>query len=123
MHAELPIGALDKACEAGHSACMSDSSRLSAGASGALRTFAYWIANGSLGQPVLEGIDYWSEMRDSPSLLEQTVAIFANVLVLDDLGKPTNAKEAERRAAMWVRQYCTGVPAEPPLEGWEVALH
>ena len=102
---------------------MSDSSRLSAGASGALRTFAYWIANGSLGNPLLEGIDYWSEMRDSPSLLEQTVAIFANVLVLDDLGKPTNATEAERRAAMWVRQYCTGVPAEPPLEGWEVALH
>jgi len=73
--------------------------------------------------PLLEGIDYWPEMRESPSLLEQTVAIFANVLILDDQGSPTNAKEAERRAAMWVRQYCTGTPADPPLEGWEVVLH
>ena len=98
-------------------------SHLSSGASGALRTFAFWIANGTLGLPLLEGIDYWPEMRKSPSLLEQTVAIFANVLTLDEEGNPTNAKAAERRAAMWVRQYCTRAEADPPFEGWEVALH
>jgi hypothetical protein len=45
------------------------------------------------------------------------------VLTFDDEGRPTNAKEAERRAAMWVRQYCAGTPADPPLEPWEVALY
>ncbi len=102
---------------------MGEVTHLSSGASGALRAFAFWIANGTVGQPLLEGIDYWTEMRNSPSLLEQAVAIFANVLALDDDGEPTNAKHAESRAAMWIRQYCTGVPADPPLEGWEVALH
>jgi hypothetical protein len=96
---------------------------VSNGVSGALRTFGYWIANATLGLPLLEGVDYWPLMREEPSLLEQTIAIFANVLTLDDQGQPTNAKDAERRAAMCVRQYCAGIPAEPPLEGWEVALY
>lgn len=121
--AELPICPLDRGLQFGHCSCVSEPTHLSTGASAALRTFAYWIANGTLGRPLLDGIDYWSEMKDSPSLLEQTVAIFANVLTFDDEGEPTNVKEAERRAALWVRQYCTGVPADPPLEGWEVALH
>lgn len=102
---------------------MNQPSHLSIGVSGALREFGYWLANGTLGQPILDGIDYWKEMRESPSLLEQTVAIFANVLTVDANGTPTNEKHAERRAAMWVRQYCTGVEADPPLEEWEVELH
>ncbi|HZT66014.1 MAG TPA: hypothetical protein VFA11_09525 [Acidimicrobiales bacterium] len=96
---------------------------LSPGVSGALRQFAYWVANGTVGHPLLEGIDYWDDMRESPSLMEQVFAIFANVLVVDTEGNPVNAKEAERRAAMWIRQYCSRTPAEPPLEGWEVELH
>lgn len=72
--------------------------------------------------PLLEEIDYWPAMRDEPSLMEQTFAIFANVLTFDGDGNPTNARHAEQRAAMWVRQYCAGIPAEPPLEGWEVQL-
>ena len=106
-----------------HPGGVSAPSHLSPGVSGALRTFAYWIANGTLGLPLLEGVDYWSVMRDEPSVLEQAVAIFANVLTFDEAGKPTNAKHAEQRAAMWVRQYCTGEPAEPPLEPWEVELN
>jgi hypothetical protein len=102
---------------------VSNGHHISSGVSGALRTFGYWIANGTLGLPLLEGVDYWSVMREEPSLLEQTIAIFANVLTFDDEGRPTNAKEAERRAAMWVRQYCAGTPADPPLEPWEVALY
>lgn len=96
---------------------------LSHGVSGALRTFAYWIANGTVGLPLLEGIDYWDAMRESPSLMEQVFAIYANVLVLDDDGNPVNTKDAERRAAMWIRQYCADIAPHPPWEDWEVQLY
>lgn len=96
---------------------------LTPGASGALRTFVYWLANGTVGLPLLEGIDSWSVMRAEPSLMEQAVAILANVLRLHDAGNPVNAKQAERRAAMWIRQYCDpSFTADPPLEGWEIEL-
>jgi hypothetical protein len=91
--------------------------------SGALRTLAFWVANGTVGHPLLEGLDYWAEMRESPSLMEQTFAIFANVIRLDGSGTPLNAKEAELRAAEWIRRYMTGEEPERPLEGWEVALY
>ena len=54
---------------------------LSPGFSGAIRQFAYWVANGTVGTPLVKGIDYWDDMRDSPSLMEQVFAIFTNVLV------------------------------------------
>lgn len=90
---------------------------------GALRTFAYWIANGAAGLPLLEGIDYWQVMRDEPSLMEQVFAIYGNVLRWDANGKPINARTAERRAAQYIRQYITGEPTDPPWVGWEVELH
>lgn len=46
------------------------SSHLSPGASGAIRRFAGWVARGSVGHPLLDGIDYWDELRDSPSQME-----------------------------------------------------
>lgn len=100
-------------------------SHLSHGASGALRRFAGWVARGSVGHPMLAGIDYWDELKDSPSQMETCFAIFANVLELDDDGEPVNEKHAERRAAAWLHRYCTGhlPPGEPELEPWEVALH
>jgi hypothetical protein len=76
-----------------------------------------------VGTPLLDGIDYWDDIRESPSLMEHVFAIFANVLMLDSEGNPLNAKEAERRAAMWIRQYCAGIAPEPPLEDWEVHLY
>lgn len=99
--------------------------RLSPGASGALRRFAGWIARGTVGHPLLEGIGYWDDLRDSPSQMETAFAIFANVLELDDQGEPVNEKYAERRAAVWIYQYCTGnLPeGETELESWEVELH
>lgn len=97
--------------------------QLSASTIGALRTFAYWVANGTVGSDVVEGIDYWQEMREGPSLMEQVFAIFANVLRLDEQGQVLNAKAAERRAAQYLRQYMTGEPADPPFEDWEVELH
>jgi hypothetical protein len=50
--------------------------------SGAVRQFSYWIANRTVGQPLLEGIDY-SCIFTEPSALEQTYAVFINVLELD----------------------------------------
>ncbi|MEV4642368.1 hypothetical protein AB0J80_33960 [Actinoplanes sp. NPDC049548] len=101
------------------------SSHLSHGASGALRRFAGWVARGSVGHPLLEGIDYWDDLQDSPSQTETCFAIFANVLELDDDGEPLNEKYAERRAATYLYQYCTGTlpPGEPELDGWETALY
>ncbi|MFJ2033557.1 hypothetical protein [Streptosporangium sp. NPDC087985] len=101
------------------------SSHLSQGASGAIRRFAGWVARGSVGHPMLEGINYWGELKDSPSQMETCFAIFANVLELDEHGEPINEKYAERRAATFLYQYCTGTlpPGEPDLEFWEVELY
>jgi len=43
--------------------------KLSPEFSGALRTFSFWIANGSVGHPLLEGVDYRPEMLASPSVM------------------------------------------------------
>lgn len=96
--------------------------KLSPSFSGALRTFSFWVANRTLGAPLLEGVDY-SCIFEEPSALEATYAIFANVIELDDDGKVLNAKWAEHRAAQFVLQYVTGKAAEPPFEDWECALH
>src|SRR5262245_3096838 len=95
------------------------------GASGAIRRFAGWVARGTVGHPMLDRVDYWPELSDSPSQMETLFAIFANVLELDEHGDPVNEKYAERRAATWLYQCCTGElpPGEPELEGWETALY
>jgi hypothetical protein len=98
--------------------------KLSQSFSGALRTFAFWISNGTVGHPLLEGVDYSDLLKDEPSALELTYAIFANVIELDDDGTVLNAKYAERRAAQWLRSYCDpGFEVDPPFEDWEIALH
>jgi hypothetical protein len=92
---------------------------------GAIRRFAGWVASGSVGRPMLEGINYWDELRDSPSQLETCFAIFVNDLDLDDSGQPVNEKYAEKRAATWIYQYCTGKlpPGQPALEPWKTELY
>ena len=45
---------------------------------------------------MLDGINYWNELKESPSQMEICFAIFANVLELDGDGVPTNEKYAER---------------------------
>ena len=79
--------------------------KLSHSFSGALRTFSFWVANGTLGLPILEGIEYRSILSQEPSALERVYAIFANVIEMDDDGNVLNAKYAERRAAQWLRSY------------------
>ena len=98
--------------------------RLTRSVSGALREFSYWVANGTVGQPLLDGIDYISVFREEPSLLETAYAIFANNIEMDGNGVVTNAKYAEMRAAQYIREYCDpGYAPDKPLEDWEVELY
>ena len=96
--------------------------KLSHSVSGAVRTFSYWIANGTVGHPLLQGVDYTRIFRE-PSALEQVYAIYANVLEFDDSGQVLNAKHAEKRAAQFILSHVGHKSVEPPLEGWEVELH
>jgi len=90
--------------------------------SGALRTFAYFMASGT--QNTLAGIDYLSLYGEEPSAIEQVFAIYANVIELDENGQVLNAKFAEKRATDYLRRYCDpNFVVDPPYEGWEVALH
>lgn len=92
--------------------------------SGALRTFAYWMASGSVGHPLLAEIDYRPVMLEEPSLMEIAFAIFANVLRFDEKGGLLNAKYAEHRAAQYIRQYCDeDYVVSPPFEDFELELH
>jgi hypothetical protein len=97
--------------------------QLSHSVSGALRTFSFWMANGTVGYPLLEGIDY-SCIFSEPSALEAAYAIFANVLKFDEDGQVLNAKHAEKRAAQYIRSYVDRTyKIVPPLEDWETHLY
>lgn len=90
--------------------------------SGALRTFAYFMASGT--QYTLEGINYLDLYGSEPSAIEQVYAIFANVLELDEAGRVMNAHYAQKRATDYLRAYCDpGFQVDPPYEDWETALH
>lgn len=103
---------------------MKHPAKLSHEFSGALRTFSFWMANGSVGLPLLEGVDYWDDLRESPSLMEEVYAIFANVLEFDESGVPVNAKYAEFRAAQCIRRWCDpAYEVIPPFEAWETELY
>ena len=96
--------------------------RLSESFSGALRTFAYFMASGT--QYTLKGVNYLPLYGSEPSAIEQVFAIFANVLELDDNGQVLNAHYAQKRATDSLRAYCDrNFKVEPPYEDWEVALH
>lgn len=96
--------------------------KLSESFSGALRSFAYFMASGTHYQ--LEGIDYLKLYGEEPSAIEQTFAIFANVIELDENGEVLNAKYAEKRATDYIRSYCdSSFKVEPPYEDWEIELY
>ncbi|URZ04289.1 DUF7677 family protein [Clostridium felsineum] len=97
--------------------------KLSNSFSGVLRTFSFWIVNGTVGYPLLDGIDY-SCIFDEPSMMEQAYAIFANVIEMDDDGNVLNAKYAEKKATQFIRSYVDDdYIIEPPLKEWEVKLY
>jgi hypothetical protein len=90
--------------------------------SGALRTFAYFMASGTM--DTLREVDYLSVYGSEPSAIEQVFAIYANVIELDDDGLVLNAKYAEKRAADYLRAYFDPTfVVDPPYEDWEIALH
>ena len=96
--------------------------KLSSSFSGALRTFAYFMASGT--QSTLDGIDYVSLYGDEPSAIEMVFAIYANVIELDEAGNVLNAKYAEKRATDYLRAYCDPTfVVNPPYEDWETTLH
>lgn len=96
--------------------------KLSHEVSGALRTFSYFLASGT--HYMLEGVPYLELYGEAPSAIEQTYAIFANVLEFDAQGKVTNRKHAEKRATDYLRSYFDrSYRVEPPFEDWELALH
>lgn len=80
--------------------------KLSHSVSGAIRRFSFWVANGTVGYPLLEDIEYFKEFEESPSLMEAVYAVFVNNLELDDAGEVLNETYAQHRAAQYLRQYC-----------------
>jgi hypothetical protein len=88
-----------------------------------LRFLGYFLANRTLALDVLpEGVDY-SAVFVEPSALEQALAIWANVLDLDETGAPRNAPAARRRMAQYIRSYVDpGYTVEPPFADWELEL-
>lgn len=96
--------------------------KLSHSFSGALRTFAYFMASGT--QYTLEGVDYLTLYGEEPSAIEQVFAIYVNVLELDEKGTVLNAKYAEKRATDYLRAYCDpSFEVNPPYEEWETNLY
>ena len=93
--------------------------------SGAVRQFAYWFAHGTLGYPLLEGIDYTGEvLRGESSFAEQAFAIFMNNLEVDESGNVLNYKYCENRAAQFIRSYFdVEYQVTPAFEYWETELH
>ena len=91
---------------------------------GDLRFFAFFLANGTVDAEVLPvGTDYSVIFRE-PSALEQTFAIWSNVLELDEQGVPTNAPTARRRAAQYIRTWIDkSYVVEPPFSDEELELH
>ena len=96
--------------------------KLSHSFSGALRTFAYFMANGS--HYMLEGVDDLDLYGSEPSAIEQAFAIYANVIEINEDGTVLNAKYAEERATNYIKSYCDpSFEVQPPFEEWELDLH
>ena len=90
---------------------------------GAITQFALWLANGTVGHPLLQGVDYRDALRE-PSAMEMVHAVFLNTLELDADGVPLNARHAEMRAAQWLRSYCDpAYMVEPPFAEEETKFY
>ena len=101
------------------------STRLSHSLRAELRLFAFYLANGTIDDDVLDvdETDYLHLLLE-PSKLEMIFAIFANVLELDETGTVLNAPVAMRRAAQYIRECVDDdYTVDPPWRPWEVELH
>ncbi|WP_459205260.1 DUF7677 family protein [Pseudomonas sp. MLB6B] len=96
--------------------------KLSNDFSGALRTFAYFMASGS--HHMLKNVEYLDLYGAEPSAIEMVFAIFANVIEMDSEGNVLNFTYAQARATDYLRSYCDpSFEVTPPLEDWETKLH
>ena len=96
--------------------------KLSNDFSGALRTFAYFMASGT--HYMLAGVDYLKLYGEEPSAIEMVFAIFANTIELDEDGQVLNFTYAQKRATDYLRSYCDpGFNVSPPYEEWEMSLY
>lgn len=92
--------------------------------SAAVRRFSYFVAHGTVGQPLLGGIDYLAIIKDESSFIEQAFAVFINNIKMDKSGSVLNYDYCERRAAQYIREYFDeNYIAEPAFEDWEVVLY
>lgn len=91
---------------------------------GAVRQFALYFAKGTLGYPLLKGIDYTGEvLKEESSFAEEAFAIFMNNLNVDEDDNVLNYKYCENRAAQYIRRYFdSSYTVDPPFETWEVEL-
>ena len=87
---------------------------------GAVRQFSYWFAHGTLGDgEILRDVDYLSLLKEESSFAEMAFTVFMNNLEYGIDGIK-NYKQAEMRAAQYIRQYCDpSFIITPPLESWE----
>ncbi len=82
--------------------------------------FVYNMWNGQLEPETLRGHDYGQTLHHEPSAAEQAIAIFLNTLRLDDRGLVLNAREAEHRAAQYIRSYLDpSYHVDPPFTSTE----
>ena len=89
-----------------------------------LRLFAFCLGNRTLDLEVLPFELNYSAVFQESSALEQVFVIWSNVLDMDDIGRPTNAQAASRRAAQYIRSYIDpSYDVTPPFEDWELTLH
>ena len=92
---------------------------------GAVRQFSCWFAHGTIGYPLLKGIDYVGEiLKEESSFAEQAFTIFMNILEIDKNGNVTNYKQAEFRAAQYIRAYFDqDYVVVPAFAYWETELY
>lgn len=97
---------------------------LPVGVRSACRRFAVALTDGSLDPDLLTDLgDYRPALLQDSSILEMVIAVFTNLLEVDDDGAPLNEVAATHRAAQWVRQYFDPTyVVDPPLEPWETEL-
>lgn len=96
--------------------------KVSSDFSGALRTFAYFMASGT--HYMLEDIEYLNLYGEDPSAIEMAFAIFANVLEMNSEGEVLNFTYAQKRATDYIKSYCdSSFKVIPPFEAWEQELY
>jgi hypothetical protein len=88
-----------------------------------IKTYTRALGDGSCAQDILADINYRPHLVEYGSFLEQIIAIFTNVLRVDDEQIVQNGSQAEQRAAQYIRQELDpAYQVIPPFADWEVIL-